>query len=46
MVLLLQVDFWVAKAQNLNSIYEQLSGPKIRKVVKVLELTKVHANHQ
>ena len=32
-----QVDFWTAKAQNLNSIYEQLSGPKIRKVVKVSE---------
>lgn len=38
-----QVDFWAAKAQNLNSIYEQLSGTKIRKVVKVLELTKVRA---
>jgi len=29
---LVEVDFWTAKAQNLNSIYEQLSGPKIRKV--------------
>jgi len=37
---LVEVDFWTAKAQNLNSIYEQLSGPKIRKVVKVLEVTK------
>jgi dynein heavy chain len=29
---LVEVEFWAAKAQNLNSIYEQLSGPHIRKV--------------
>eukprot|EP00899_Mesostigma_viride_P009330 jgi/Mesvir1/18399/Mv14277-RA.1 len=37
---LVELDFWQAKAANLNSIHEQLSGEKIQKVVKVLDLTK------
>lgn len=40
---LAEVDFWAGKAQNLNSIYTQLSGQHIRKVVKVLEVTRVSA---
>eukprot|EP00741_Cyanophora_paradoxa_P005992 tig00000955_g5810.t1 len=35
-----EVEFWVNKAANLNSIHEQLSGDKIQKVMKILELTK------
>ena len=35
-----ELEFWAAKASNLNSIHEQLSGEKIRKVVKILEMTK------
>eukprot|EP00854_Cymbomonas_tetramitiformis_P002137 gene2137-2836_t len=37
---LTELEFWTGKAANLHSIYEQLSGPKIRKVIRVLELTK------
>lgn len=35
---LAEVDFWMARAANLNSIHEQLTGDKIQRVVKVLEL--------
>ncbi|KAJ1491167.1 dynein heavy chain, N-terminal region 1-domain-containing protein, partial [Baffinella frigidus] len=35
-----EVDFWQNKAKNLNSIHEQLSSDKVRKVIKVLEVTK------
>jgi dynein heavy chain len=35
-----EVDFWLNKAKNLNSIHEQLSSDKVRKVIKVLEVTK------
>ncbi|KAF6251999.1 flagellar outer dynein arm heavy chain beta [Scenedesmus sp. NREL 46B-D3] len=35
---LTELDFWVERAGNLTSIYEQLCGEKIQKVVKVLEL--------
>jgi hypothetical protein len=35
---LTELDFWVERAGNLNSIHEQLCGEKIQKVVKVLEL--------
>ena len=37
---LTELEFWEDKAANLNAIHEQLSGEKIRKVVKVLEMTK------
>ena len=37
---LAELEFWEDKAANLNAIHEQLSGSKIRKVVKVLEVTK------
>lgn len=35
-----EMDFWISRAGNLNSIYEQLTGERVRKVVRVLELTK------
>jgi len=35
-----QMKFWEAKAINLNSIHEQLTGSKIKKIIKVLELAK------
>ena len=35
-----ELEFWRNKAENLNSLHVQLSGEKIRKVVKVLEVTK------
>jgi dynein heavy chain len=35
-----EMEFWDNKADNLNSLHTQLSGEKIRKVVKVLEVTK------
>ena len=36
----MELEFWAEKAANLNSIHEQLSSDKVRKVVKVLELAK------
>lgn len=35
-----ELNFWSERAANLNSIHEQLSGEKIQKVVKILELAK------
>jgi hypothetical protein len=35
---LTELDFWVERAGNLNSVHEQLCGEKIQKVVKVLQL--------
>ena len=35
-----EIEFWEKKATNLNSIQEQLQAEKIRKVVRVLDLTK------
>ena len=35
-----EIEFWAAKARHLNSIQVQLMGERIRKVMKVLELTK------
>eukprot|EP00960_Hanusia_phi_P039486 753915-Hanusia_phi.AAC.17 len=35
-----ELEFWKNKAENLNSLHNQLVGEKIRKVVKVLEVTK------
>lgn len=37
---LTELDFWTERAGNLNSIHGQLSGEKIQKVVKVLELAQ------
>eukprot|EP00898_Chlorokybus_atmophyticus_P007698 jgi/Chlat1/792/Chrsp104S01257 len=37
---LAELEFWTAKAANLNSIHEQLSSEKVRKVVRALELAK------
>jgi len=37
---LAQIKFWEAKANNLNSIHDQLMGTKIKKIIKVLELAK------
>lgn len=36
----MEVEFWTNKAANFNSIYAQLNGPKIRKVMDVLESSK------
>jgi len=35
-----ELEFWAAKARHLNSIQQQLQGERIRKVMKVLDLTK------
>lgn len=35
---LTELDFWSERANNLNSIHDQLTGERIQKVVKVLEL--------
>ena len=35
-----ELDFWASKALHLNSIQQQLNGERIRKVMKVLDLTK------
>lgn len=35
-----ELEFWTNKANNLNSIHEQLNGDKIRKVMDVLEASK------
>eukprot|EP00002_Diphylleia_rotans_P013390 TRINITY_DN2619_c0_g1_i7.p1 TRINITY_DN2619_c0_g1~~TRINITY_DN2619_c0_g1_i7.p1 ORF type:complete len:4501 (-),score=1146.89 TRINITY_DN2619_c0_g1_i7:169-13671(-) len=37
---LTEVDFWAAKAANLNSIQEQLGSEKVKKILRVLDLTK------
>ncbi len=37
---LTELDFWTERAANLNSIHDQLSGDRVQKVVKVLELAK------
>ena len=35
-----EIEFWKNKAANLNSIYEQLQGPKIRRVLRALDKSK------
>lgn len=35
-----EVSFWKAKAKNLNSIFDQLQSPKVRRVLKVLDKSK------
>ncbi len=37
---LTEVDFWTERAANLNSIHQQLSTERVKKVAKVLELVK------
>lgn len=37
---LTELEFWESKAKHLTSINEQLTGERVRKVIKVLELTK------
>lgn len=37
---LVELNFWAERAGNLNSIHDQLTGEKIQKVVKVLELAR------
>lgn len=37
---LTEIDFWIERAANLNSIQQQLSSERIEKVAKVLELVK------
>ena len=35
-----EIEFWEAKGRNLNSIHEQLSSERAKKLMKVLEVTK------
>ncbi|CAM9107555.1 unnamed protein product [Discosporangium mesarthrocarpum] len=35
-----EIDFWKNKANNLNSIFEQLQGPSIRRVLRALDQSK------
>jgi dynein heavy chain len=35
-----ELQFWISKSDNLNSIHEQLNGDKIRAVLSVLEASK------
>lgn len=35
-----ELEFWINKADNLNSIHEQLTGEKVVRVVSILEVTK------
>ena len=35
-----EMDFWADKSNNLDLIHEQLNGEKVRRVMKVLEVTK------
>lgn len=37
---MVELAFWAAKARHLNSIQQQLNGERVRKVMKVLDLTK------
>lgn len=37
---LAEVEFWRAKADNLNSIFDQLQSTKIRRVLKILDKSK------
>ena len=37
---LVELEFWTNKADNLNSIHEQLKGEKIKKIIKFLEQNK------
>ena len=35
-----EIEFWKNKAANLNSIFEQLQGPRIRRVLRALDQSK------
>ena len=35
-----EIEFWRNKANNLNSIFEQLQGPRIRRVLRALDQSK------
>ena len=35
-----EIEFWESKSKNLNLVHEQLNGEKVRRVMKVLEVTK------
>ena len=35
-----QIEFWADKSHNLNLVHDQLNGEKVRRVMKVLEVTK------
>eukprot|EP01042_Synura_sphagnicola_P001438 gene1438-1642_t len=35
-----EIEFWKNKAGNLNSIFDQLQGPKIRRVLRALDQSK------
>ena len=35
-----EIEFWADKSKNLNLVHEQLNGEKVRRVMKVLEVTK------
>jgi len=35
-----EIEFWKNKAANLNSIFDQLQGPKIRRVLRALDSSK------
>jgi dynein heavy chain len=35
-----EIEFWRNKSANLNSIYEQLQGPRIRRVLRALDQSK------
>lgn len=37
---MVEIDFWAAKAANLNSIHQQLTDEKIQKISKVLQASK------
>jgi dynein heavy chain len=37
---IVEIDFWAAKAANLNSIYRQLCDEKIQKISKILQASK------
>ena len=37
---LVEIEFWMSRANDLNSILEQLSSERIKKVIKILELSK------
>ena len=35
-----ELDFWVKKAENLNSIDKQLNSEKVKQIIRLLEVTK------
>ncbi len=35
-----EIEFWADKSNNLNLVHDQLNGEKVRRVMKVLEVTK------